>query len=470
MSSSERAPRSQWPRPVTILLLVAAIVGATRLGVAVYRAPDSAKGDFAATLPGAYVKTLNPALWNSPDLAGSRGYQREIYVYGPTQYLVLYPVAFLNSYAQIARALGVAYAGVLGWSLYLMAGLLDARRRVKGTLLLVIALTLLFPPVYQAYIQREFELVVLLCLVASARLLVGKREGLAGALLGVITWFKVWPIAFLGYLLVKRRFRGAAAFVVASGLTLGAAQLLFGLDRFTIFNPSIVTSNPVKSEYFATSLVPVLEEAWFFTDLRDSGVPIDRGGVGHGFCKNWYESEETVVSAKWAVCRLAFTHSWVSAMVVFFALALLAASYAVRGFVGIERARPLTEHEARWSTVCEMSLVTIAAALVLSAHYYYFIYLTLPVSALALRYLRDREWLPFAWLTLAYLLLAAFLVPLSVMQRYGVDFWRFYVDHVLYFYGELIIIALLLREYLLIGARHRDWSPAPAARLRGALP
>src|SRR4051812_39474246 len=150
----------------TAVLIVAASVAAARFGAAIYKAPVAAQGDFKATLPGAYAKTINPVLWNSHDLAGSLAYQREIYVYGPTQYLLLYPMVFLDSYADIARVLGLVYAVMLAGVLYLLALLVAGSRWSMHTLLFVIAVSLMFSPFFQSYIQREFEIVVLFLLLA----------------------------------------------------------------------------------------------------------------------------------------------------------------------------------------------------------------------------------------------------------------------------------------------------------------
>src|SRR5439155_18683315 len=154
-------------------------------------AQTSVGGDFAATLPGPYAEKLNPEVWDSADLRGSWGFHQRFYLYGPTQYLTLYPIVFLDSYAQIARVLLFVYAGVIAWALYLMWRIVSA---VDGPIplgLVVVTITsLLFFPLLQAYGQREFEVVVFFLMVAATYLLVTKREGAAGALLGYVTWFK----------------------------------------------------------------------------------------------------------------------------------------------------------------------------------------------------------------------------------------------------------------------------------------
>src|SRR5207247_9444862 len=142
---------------------------------------------------------------------------RHLYVYVPTQYLLLYPTVFLNSYAQIARVLGYVYALVLAAAIAVLVRVVADRRDASFRVLGVVGgLVLLFPPTYQAYIQREFEVVVLLCLVLATYLLIKRRDGWAGALLGLITWFKLWPIVFVPYFLAKRQFRAVAAFMLVS--------------------------------------------------------------------------------------------------------------------------------------------------------------------------------------------------------------------------------------------------------------
>ena len=89
------------------------LVGA-RVTAAVWAAMRNTHGDYYAAMPGAYVRAVNPTLWDSPDLQGAWGYHLDTYFHGPTQYLTLYPVAYLDSYAQIAAVLLPIYAVALG--------------------------------------------------------------------------------------------------------------------------------------------------------------------------------------------------------------------------------------------------------------------------------------------------------------------------------------------------------------------
>lgn len=97
-----------WLRPALIVFV------AVRVAAAVWAALRNSHGDYYAAMPGAYVKAVNPTLWDSADLQGAWGYHLDTYFHGPTQYLTLYPVVYLDSYAHIAAVLLPIYAVALG--------------------------------------------------------------------------------------------------------------------------------------------------------------------------------------------------------------------------------------------------------------------------------------------------------------------------------------------------------------------
>ena len=108
-----------WRLPAWLsLVLIAGVV--TRVGAAVWAATRNTHGDYYASLPGPYVRHLNPVLWDSPDLQGAWGYHAGTYFHGPTQYLTLYPLALLDSYAAIAAVLLPVYVIVLGVAFWIM--------------------------------------------------------------------------------------------------------------------------------------------------------------------------------------------------------------------------------------------------------------------------------------------------------------------------------------------------------------
>lgn len=383
------------------------------------------RGDFSASVPGLYAERLNLTLWDSPDLAGSRAYHEHAYRYGPTQFLTLYPMVFLNSYRQIATVLLGVYACVIAASLFVLARCLrrlgPAQPLTYGVL---IAGALMFLPLLFAYQQREFEVVIFLGLVCAAYWLVNGHDLSASAMLAYITWFKFWPLVFVGYFVLRRQWGAVLMYVGASAAVLLAAHVIFDIAYFT---NGILTTLPL--------------------DYASKAV-----GAGGGFCGEWNGTGTgTFASLRMGFCSVAARFPWLSARVLFVATVAVASLIFLASYWALER-RGLEEPTVRaFRILIELSLFLIAGSLTAHAHFYYLILLLLPIGALAWRYLgtdRPGQRFKLALLAAAYLLLSAFVLPLSVMSRLlNRDAWIFYEQHGLYLYGSLLLIGLLLWEY-----------------------
>ena len=423
-------------------------LAAVRLATLVNGSDFSVRGDFFATLPGAYVQTLNPTLWNADDLRLAWGFHRPFYYYGPTQYLTLYPIVLLKSYRQIAVALSFVYAATLAAAIYLLSRLviIAGARSVLG----VFALSIAFAPLMQAYFHVEFEVVIFFTIVAAAYLLVMGRDGLAGALLGYIAWFKIWPVAFLGYFILRRRFTAAGAFVLASTLTLGVSHALFGLDRFVILNPALARSIPGRNpEFFLSTLMTPLQVSF---DSRWG----PENATGQGFCKGWVRSDQTYVSARWGMCGLMFTHGWHAGVAVFFAAGAILTVLFLVGFIAAEARRDFDSADTVCRTVCEVALVIIGAALTLVAHFYYFVFLLVPICVLTYRFVARGAWLKLVWLATAYGVLGGAVLPALLVSRVlGRNFWAFYSGHSIYLFGLVTLTSVIMWEYLSLGFRRQ---------------
>src|SRR4029453_4885613 len=81
-----RPGRQRMRLPVWLSAVLLALV-VVRTGGVIVSAVSNTHGDFYASLPGAYVRTVNPTLWESPDMKGAMGYHRDTYYHGPVQYL-----------------------------------------------------------------------------------------------------------------------------------------------------------------------------------------------------------------------------------------------------------------------------------------------------------------------------------------------------------------------------------------------
>ena len=96
-------------------------------------------------------------------------------------------------------------------------------------------------------------------------------------------------------------------------------------------------------------------------------------------------------------------------------------------------------------------MVIIIYSTFFRSHYYYLSALTIPLVALLIRATSDApiQKTRLALAVVAYALLGAFVLPISVLSAvFEVDFWRFYLGHQLYLFGEVLLLALVLREYV----------------------
>src|SRR5436190_346406 len=195
-----------------LLIVLVAAVAACRLTAACISGLHTTSGDFAATLPGAYAEELNPTLWDGPDGRHEAFSYRHGYIYGPTQYLTLWPIVFLDSFRQIAMLLLPVYSGVVLAIAYLLWRLCERLVPLRdgcraGHKLTVFAAVALFAPLLIAMGQREFETVQALVIVLAAYSVATRRSVAAGALAGYIAMFKYWPAALGLFFVLKRQWK-----------------------------------------------------------------------------------------------------------------------------------------------------------------------------------------------------------------------------------------------------------------------
>ncbi len=423
------------------------VTGALFLGKAIYRALDYSRGDIYYTMPGEYAQRWNPALWNSPDIQQALSYNHGTYLYGPTQYLTLFPVVFLDSYASIATALLVVYPLLLlagWWMLWRLLASDDPAHPALGCVLFAVVFA--FLPVTQALIQREFEVVALVAFIAACLLLARGRDTTSGAIVAYLAWFKYWPVLLLGAFVLPLRVRGLAAFAAASAAILLGAQLVFGLDHFVIGKTFGTITGLVRPLGSGEVLFPVIPE----------------GATKSDFCRQWIWGRGTEAELRWALCGLEYKAPLFSAKAAFFGILAVVAALFVWSAVRLQRA-PRSPERSKWGAIWEFSILGIVGATFVHAHYYYYLVFVLPLGALVYWYATRPQPLrqvKSALLAATYLLLTAFLVPASIwsalLQR---DAWALYVDSGLYALGTLLLLALVLWEFHLLAGNR---SPALA--------
>lgn len=423
----------------TSVLLAA---GLLRFAMAVQSGLANDRGDFFATMPGAYAETLNPALWHSEDLSRSWAFQRRVYLYGPTQYLTLAPAVYLfDTYRTLARALLPVYAVLILLTAWMLWKSFIAIRPVRGGLAATVGATLLFFPILQALLQREFEIVILFVSTAALYCAVRRRTTITGALVAYMAWFKLFPLLWVPYLLLRRWWRAALAFAAVSVIILGTTHLWLGLGRFE----------------------SVWDVSARFLTARSSTAAL---------CAEWTPAERrfaivnhTFADVPWALCRFADWWPVVSAPAIYAVILALTSAVFLITFWRLERGGPLDAGDEGWRRLLEISTMAIASSVFVHAQYYYLGLLIIPLGALLLWYMSAPRpgWVRPALWTVAYVTLGAFVLPLSLLSKLiGTEFWALYMRHGLYFIGEILILALVLWEYATIGLRPPA-APAVAA-------
>ncbi len=432
-------PAAERPSAIAVGLY---LVGVAFIARALYRGVTFFQGDFYFTWPGEYAGRVNPALWSSPDLKPSLDFNHGAYLYGPSQYLTLYPLVYFDSYRTVALVLLAAYLLVLLATWYtlwklVMFGEPDRRPVLKAGLF---AAMFAFLPLTQALIQREFEVVAFLLLVGACLLQVRGREAASGATVAFLTWFKYWPLVILGGFVLHRRRRGILAFVMASAAILLAAQLVFGLQHFVIAKTLGTVGGLVRPLGSGEVLFPV----------------IPQGARKSDFCRQWVWGRGTQADIRWALCGLEYRVPAFSAKAAFFALVTATAVLFLWGAYRLESAS-LTAAVSKWATIWEFSILTIVGSAFVHAHYYYFIVFLLPLTALLFSYGTDaRSWRKtklVVW-TITYVLLNAFMIPTSwLSDLLKTDSWALYLDGGWCLLGTLMLLALVLWEFMRLTVR-----------------
>ena len=416
------------------MLLVAVVTA--RVAVVTWSAIGRVRGDFYASMPGAYVETLNPQLWNSPDMTDAWGYHRDTYFHGPVQYLTLYPVALLDSFGSIAAVLLPVYAVLLAAAFWLMWRVAKRLGASHDLLVPLFATTFLFLPLLQAYLQREFEVVVLAGLSGALLLLLNDRRGPAAALLAYVAWFKYIPLLYAGYLLLRRWWRELAVFAAVSVAVLVLSDALFGLWRFV--------NNNVPAHAAQAFTV------WGFDFRYDATGHL----YGTGFCDGWIDTQTSLANVRHGLCTLASRHAWIHPPLLYLGLCAAIAGWYLRLQVLLDRrAAPAVEDRRR---AIEFSIVTTVCACFVFGHYYYLIVLIIPFNVLLVLYSGERRGGALALWAIAYFMVGAFVVPVGMLSRIsGHDVWALFIRHSVFLYGELLLMGLLLNEYRRLAAATR---------------
>ena len=159
----------------------------------------------------------------------------------PTQLMLFEPFTYFSLRAGfwVWTALNaLALAASLGLLLGPRSGLNNR------TALMLVALTILYPPVSRHFVCSQNKLFTLLTLVLMMRCMEDGYDGSAGLLLALAGLTRLFPFVIGGYLLIRRRWR-VIFFAAAGSLLLGAITVVFigAANSLSFFPSALVTSS-----------------------------------------------------------------------------------------------------------------------------------------------------------------------------------------------------------------------------------
>jgi hypothetical protein len=267
------------------------------------------------------------------------------------------------------------------------------------------------------------------------------RFVLAGGVFAYLTSFKYVPVLVLPYFLGRRWWRAVGGYAAGVAVLGVATEVLFGVSRF--FNNNV--PDIAASQWSALQSTTAFCDVWMNPESHRIAV-----------------ANQTFAGIRWGLCSLHDRHPWLHPPLLYLLLCLAIGAAALVTFVRLERLRRADDVDERWRRLLELGLVIAVYTTFFHTHYYYLCVLIVPLTALLFRLTGDRGRRPvdFALWGAAYVLLGALVLPASTFSwLFQRDLWPFYMGHALYVYGELLLIALLLREYRALAIR----SAMPAA-------
>ncbi|MBI1892860.1 MAG: DUF2029 domain-containing protein [Candidatus Rokubacteria bacterium] len=162
-------------------------------------------------------------------------YPNPTWNYGPIAHFWTYPLGFVRSIPDAMRILLAVNYVLLGIAFLIWLGELsrDAGKGLSSAVMFVVWLN--YFPLLQAIVGREFEILEFFLLSVGFYCLKRGREVVAGGMIGLAAMTKVLPALFVPYLVLKGRWRAAAASVVAIVVIGLVGQRVLGFEHSVTF-------------------------------------------------------------------------------------------------------------------------------------------------------------------------------------------------------------------------------------------
>jgi hypothetical protein len=224
------------------LLLV--IVAAIRFAASGFMpAAEALRGDFAAAFPTAFFARWRPDFPTTDVLGADHG----LWNYGPMFHFLTMPLLLVPRWTLVPLVWAIVNVGALAVS-FLLTWRLRSRPRTPSMALVVAvaALWLLFQPTVNCLSQGNIEIVEMTIVLAGCAWVHERREAAGGAAFALASLIKVLPAGFLGWLVLRRRWRALAAAAAVAMVVCSVTAVTLRWDRSLTRRSSmaIVQDNP----------------------------------------------------------------------------------------------------------------------------------------------------------------------------------------------------------------------------------
>jgi hypothetical protein len=343
-------------------------------------------GDFGAVFPSSFFARLRPDFPSDAVWVGG-------WYSGPMVHFLTLPLFLVPRWSMVPTVWALTNVAALSLSFVFVCRLSGVAPRISWAVVAALAgLWLLFQPLVNCLAQGNIEIVEMALVLGALVRLQASKDRLAGALLGVAAMLKFLPIGFLGWLLLRQRWRAVGAGVAAIAVIAAITTVTLGWRESTL--ASVMVSRD------ASDSRRLLDESagWNNAGLHELSVNsmfIHRAGVLDYDVPmiRWLPSERATLAARAGTL----------------ASLLLAAGMGLILFV--RRRRPVSPLEI---SVLFMTMFMIVPR----NHDYYYVFALVPLSVLFLKAAAARDW-TLAAITIAAYVLISPPIPYAWIDRTG---------------------------------------------------
>lgn len=200
-------------------------------------------GDFAAAFPTPYFARWRPDFPTNQVL----GADHQLWNYGPMFHVVTMPLLLVPRWSQVPLVWAIVNLAALSVSFALVGRLCSASAKRSTTLLLTVAaLWLLYQPTVNCFSQGNIEIIEMMFVLLGCTWIRDRHEAMGGGTFAVASLIKVLPAGFIGWLILRRRWRAviAAAAMIAAVAALTAVTLRWDLSLTQRSSMPIAGDNP----------------------------------------------------------------------------------------------------------------------------------------------------------------------------------------------------------------------------------